>query len=59
MICFVKAQSENMKMTWNIRLFIFGIICNFSNLNKGWLFIGVLIGISLYLYVFIEQPFIV
>ena len=29
MICFIKIQSENMKMTWNIRLFIFGMICNF------------------------------
>ena len=26
MICFVKVQSENMKTTWNIRLFIFCMI---------------------------------
>ena len=30
MICFIKIRSENMKMTWNIRLFIFCMICNFS-----------------------------
>ena len=30
MICFIKTQSKNMKMAWNIRLFIFRIICNFS-----------------------------
>ena len=30
MICFIKIQSENMKMTWNINLFIFCMICNFS-----------------------------
>ena len=30
MICFIKIQSENMKMTWKIRLFIFGMVCNFS-----------------------------
>ena len=29
MICFIKIQSENMKMTWNIRCFIFYMICNF------------------------------
>ena len=29
-ICFTKTQSKNMKMNWNIRLFIFYIICNFS-----------------------------
>ena len=28
-ICFIKIQSENMKMTWNIRLFIFCMIYNF------------------------------
>ena len=28
-ICFIKIQSENMKMTWNIRFFIFGVTCNF------------------------------
>ena len=26
MICFIKIQSENMKMTWNIRFFIFCMI---------------------------------
>ena len=36
MICFMRIQSENMKMTWSIRLFIFCmisnvIICNFVN----------------------------
>ena len=30
MICFIKIQSENMKMTWNISLFTFCMICNFS-----------------------------
>ena len=30
MICCIKIQSENMKMTWNIRLFIFCMIYNFS-----------------------------
>ena len=30
MICFIKIQSENMNMTWNISLFIFCMICNFS-----------------------------
>ena len=29
MICFIKIQSENMKMTWNIRFFIFCMICIF------------------------------
>ena len=29
MTCFMKTQSENVKMTWNIRLFIFCMICNF------------------------------
>ena len=28
-ICFIKIQSENMELTWNIRLFIF-CTCNFS-----------------------------
>ena len=27
-ICFIKIQSEIMKMTWNIRFFIFYLICN-------------------------------
>ena len=31
MICFIKIQSGNMKMTWNIRLFIFCMTYNFSN----------------------------
>ena len=30
MICFIKIQSENMKITWNTRLFIFCMIYNFS-----------------------------
>ena len=30
MICFIKVQSENMKMTWNISLLIFCMIYNFS-----------------------------
>ena len=30
MICFIKIQSENMKMTWNISLYIFCMICNIS-----------------------------
>ena len=29
MICFMKIHSENMKMTWGIRLLIFCKICNF------------------------------
>ena len=28
-ICFIKIQSENMKMTWGISFFIFWMICNF------------------------------
>ena len=28
MICFIKIQSENIKMTWNINLVIFCMICN-------------------------------
>ena len=30
MICFIKIQSENLKTTWNISLFIFCMICNIS-----------------------------
>ena len=30
MIYFIKIQSEKMNMTWNISLFIFCTICNFS-----------------------------
>ena len=33
MICFIKTQSENMKMTWNIRFFMFCMICNFFKCN--------------------------
>ena len=29
MICFIRIQTENMKMTWNISLFIFCMIFNF------------------------------
>ena len=29
-ICFIKIQSEKIKMTWNISLHIFCMICNFS-----------------------------
>ena len=29
-ICFTKIQSEKMKMTWRISLFIFYMTCNFS-----------------------------
>ena len=29
MICFIRIQSENMKVVWNIRLFVFCVICNF------------------------------
>ena len=29
MICSIKIQSKNMKMTWNISLFPFGMIVNF------------------------------
>ena len=31
MICSIKIQSENMKMTWNISLFLFGMIAIFLN----------------------------
>ena len=34
MIHFIKIQSENMKMTWNIILFIFCMICNFSKCDN-------------------------
>ena len=30
MICFIKIQSEIMKMTWNISLYIVCMICHFS-----------------------------
>ena len=30
MLCFIEIQSENMKMNWSIRLFIFCMICSFS-----------------------------
>ena len=30
MICFIKIELENIKMTWNIRLFIYCMICHFS-----------------------------
>ena len=30
MICSIKIQSENMKMTWNISLFTFWMVFNFS-----------------------------
>ena len=30
MICFIKIHLENMKMTWEISLYIFCMICNFS-----------------------------
>ena len=28
-ICFIKIQTEIMTMTWNVRLFMFYMICNF------------------------------
>ena len=28
--CFIKIQSENLKMIWNISLFMFCMVCNFS-----------------------------
>ena len=31
MICYVKIQSKNMKMTWNISLFPFGMTAIFLN----------------------------
>ena len=31
MICSIKIQSENVKMTWNISLFPFGMIAIFVN----------------------------
>ena len=33
MICFIKIQSENMKMTWNISLFICYMIYIFSKFD--------------------------
>ena len=33
-ICFIKIQSENIKMTWNIRFFTFCLICNFSKYDR-------------------------
>ena len=33
MICLIKIQSENIKITWNISFFIFCMICNFSKCN--------------------------
>ena len=29
MIYFIRIQTDNLKMTWKIRLFIFSMICNF------------------------------
>ena len=37
MICFIKIQSENRKVAWNIRLFIFCMIFNFLNV-MAWQF---------------------
>ena len=34
MICFIKIQPENIKMTWNIGLFIFCMIYNFSKCDS-------------------------
>ena len=34
MICFLKIQSENIKMTWNIRFFMFCMICIFFNCDN-------------------------
>ena len=34
MICFIKIQSENIKMTWNVKLFIFCMIYNFSKCDS-------------------------
>ena len=31
MICLIKIQSENMKMTWSIKFFIFCMLSNFLN----------------------------
>ena len=33
MIFYIKVQSENMKITWNISFFIFCMICNFFKCN--------------------------
>ena len=33
MICLIKIQSGNVKMTWNISLFMFCMICNFSKFD--------------------------
>ena len=40
MICFTKIQSENMKMTWNIRFFIFCMICNFFKCDGFYSFVS-------------------
>ena len=41
MICFIKIQSENMKMIWNISLFIFSMIRNFSKCD-GFTVLGII-----------------
>ena len=41
MICFIKIQSEKMKMTWNIRLFIFCMIYKFSKCD-GFTFLQII-----------------
>ena len=33
MVCFIKIQSENIKMTWDTSLFIFCMICSFSKFD--------------------------
>ena len=40
MIWSIKIQSENMKMTWNISLFTFCMICNFSKCDGCTVFLN-------------------
>ena len=35
MNCFIKIQSENMKMSWDISFFILRMICNSSKFYDG------------------------
>ena len=41
MICFIKIQSENMKMNLNIRFFMFSMICNFSEICPSYSMVSI------------------
>ena len=34
MVCFIKIRSENMSMTWNVRFFMFCMICNLVKCDR-------------------------